>query len=157
MRITSPETVPNYIFMLHYYAASQPFDLLTVFHLHNLFHLLPVDDWTFPKYLWQIIVVDFESIEQQIVLHICSRALQGVLSFSSALPSPDNIPEASIVLIVDVTVHLSPRKVVPQNFVRRVANSSSVKSRGTLKFSVWKILAPIHHIRRCKEWAYNGD
>lgn len=38
-RIACPETVPNYVFMLHYYAGSKPSDLLTIFHLHNLLHL----------------------------------------------------------------------------------------------------------------------
>lgn len=160
--------------------------------------------------------------------------LQDILSFSSALPRPNKIPEASVVLVVDVTwqpstpidinvsrhclsyhsrlwkkkwnmwarptsgkyileaiqrmnhisvtkqyaceqmqiswnrfcvlieesvltVHLSPSQIVPQNWVSRVTNSSSVKRRGTLKFSVWEILRPVHHIRWCKERAYNGD
>ena len=38
--------------------------------------LLSVDDWSFSKYLWKIIVIDFEFLKQKIVLHISSCTLQ---------------------------------------------------------------------------------
>jgi len=134
--IIPPKIIPDQIFVEYRNHGPLFFHNLTrsrVYFVRDEFFSTAEEDRTFFGDFGQVVVIDTEFCEHDLVLVFGQRPSEPLLGiFFGKTPFFDQGPETSVILIVNVGVHLAPREVIPYHLVGRVEDGAPVESRWSL-------------------------
>lgn len=127
--------------------------LLLFYLLFRFFILLNsvVEQSSSPVYLFNIIIVDFILAVQNLILFAWICIFQYFLNLLIAFPWLDHRPEYSVVEIIDVTINLSPSKVIFQDSLIRINYHPTIESRNLSQLYVKKLF-PVKDIGWSECW-----